>query len=135
MDYLISFINDLTNDLFYDKFFCDATLVYTAGGCYEYAKIIKKIVPACEIYVSYNKQHCIIKYDGKFYDTLGEVTKDIDQYKKAEQDDIYYMEDNFGGNLKQFKLYDTIIDEISNIDMQSILKNHSLIEEQKSVVK
>lgn len=46
--------------------------IFTQGSCYQLYKILKLIYPTAEAYFNLSKQHVLIKYEGKFYDILGE---------------------------------------------------------------
>ena len=67
---------------------------YLNGGCYELAKIIKKFVPEVQLLINITHDHCAVLYDGKAYDASGEV--ELDKFKLADQEDIEYMENQFG---------------------------------------
>lgn len=81
------------------------------GGCYIFAKAFQKLFGGT-LYLSKEKEHCIIRNGIRYYDSYGEV-KDISGFRKCTQDDEIYMEDNYG--LEDY--YDCnmnwIIDEVS----------------------
>ena len=67
------------------------------GGCYTFAKIIKKRFPRTKIMINNLKSHCVIGYNKDIYDIRGEI-ENLD-FKIAKKRDIKYMELNFGINL------------------------------------
>ena len=123
MEKLIEFINDLTDDLFYEKVFVSAKDIYTCGGCYEFAKIIKHFIPDSIIYISNPDEinHCAIYYNNELYDATGNITYDIDKFHEADKLDFVYMDDCFGGNITNLSISKTILYEMKYINIDYIL--------------
>lgn len=125
MEDLINYINRLTDELFFHKTSMEAIELYTLGGCYEFAKIIKKFVPDSVIYITNPNEisHCAIYYENKLYDATGDITYEIDKYHEADKLDIIYMEDCYGGFFPDLKLANIIIYEMKHRDLSNILDN------------
>lgn len=64
------------------------------GGCYIFAKAFQKQFGGT-LYISKEKEHCIVRNGIRYYDSYGEV-KDISGFIECTQDDEIYMEENYG---------------------------------------
>lgn len=51
-------------------------IIYMRGGCYQFHLLLKSLFD-CEAYITPNKCHVVSKYNNKYYDIMGEYTKDI----------------------------------------------------------
>lgn len=125
MEKFIEFIIDLTNDELYDFVEGDSQIFFLRGGCYEFAKILKRYVSECKIVINKDSEHCGVLYRNKVYDANG-IVRDSSEFKIASQSDIDYMEDRFGIPEKRYisgnkKISDFIIDEIANCNINYIL--------------
>lgn len=129
MKQFIDFIIDLTNEELYEHLDGDAKQFFMSGGCYEFAKILRKYVSGCKIVINKDRNHCGVIYKNKVYDVTGMV-KDFSNFKIASQDDIDYMEEGFGTSEKLYvgrgekrkKISDFLIDEIKECNINYILK-------------
>ncbi len=65
--------------------------VYRMGNCYQFYEILKTIFPDAEPFESGG--HVFTKIDGKYYDIMGELTKDYD-LKPVENDRIESLSKN-----------------------------------------
>ena len=50
-------------------------IIYMNGGCYQFHLLLKSLFD-CEAYITSNKGHVVSKYNNKYYDIMGEYTKD-----------------------------------------------------------
>ena len=111
----IIFINDLTTEMFYDQLMCNGEDMFQYGACYEFVKIMKNYFEIDNILIEKNFEHCAIEYKGNYYDSKG-LIEDKERFTVANDEDILYIEDRFGGHLTKYQISDTIINEISNIE-------------------
>lgn len=116
----IVFVNDLTTDIFYEKLYTTGEVLYFRGGCYILAQIIKNYYPSCDIVLSKYNDHCGVLYKGEVYDATGKV-ENKDDFAIANEEDILYMEDRFGGQLVHLNIYEVITKEIENIGRMNFL--------------
>ena len=63
---ILTFIEELRNSDRYIKH------IYTEGGCYKFHLLLSKMYKNCAPYISWNKNHIITRYKGKYYDINGE---------------------------------------------------------------
>lgn len=61
-------------------------LVLTRGGCFQFAKYLKRHFPEGEIYLTKNKSHAVFKYEDSYYDIRGEVGEANDFIPLSEDD-------------------------------------------------
>ena len=130
MDYFISFLNDLATDLFYDITNAYGEQLFQRGACYEFAKIIKHYIPEATIYMSKDHYHCAVKIDDTLYDSKGVITNPQDFYE-ADEEDYDHMENTFGLELKYLNIAETIIEEMKECNIESIIKKK--LDEQKLI--
>ena len=50
-------------------------IIYMNGGCYQFHLLLKSLF-GCEAYITPNKGHVVSKYNNKYYDIMGEYTKE-----------------------------------------------------------
>lgn len=110
----IVFMNDLTTEIYYEKLMCNGETLFQSGACYEFVKIMKNFFEIENILIEKSFDHCAIEYKGNYYDSKG-LIKEKDKFTIANDEDILYIEDKFGGHLTKYQISDTIINEISNI--------------------
>ena len=77
---IFDFINALKQT---DKYI---EIIFKNGGCYQFYLLIKKLYPESEAYINSEKDHVVIKYQGKFYDITGII--DNNNYVKMTDSDI-----------------------------------------------
>ncbi|MBE6160392.1 MAG: hypothetical protein E7157_05045 [Lactobacillales bacterium] len=111
----IEFINDLTTEIYYEHLMCNGKTLFQCGACYEFVKIIKEFFDIDNILIANDFCHCAFEYRGNYYDSLG-IIKDKENFSIVTDDEMIYMEDRFGIHLKRYKIFETIIDEISRIE-------------------
>lgn len=111
----IVFVNDLTTEMFYEQLMCNGETMFQYGACYEFVKIMKNYFKIDNILIENNFDHCAIEYKGNYYDSKG-LIEEKEKFKVATDEDIFYIEDKFGGHLTKYQISDTIISEISNIE-------------------
>lgn len=109
-------MNDLATNIYYERLFCDGKTLFQCGGCYEFVKIIKNYFEIDNILIEKKYDHCAFEYKGNYYDSNG-LIKDKDKFSVATDKDILYIEDRFGIHLMRYQISDTLIKEISNIEM------------------
>lgn len=79
-----TFIDELRNTDGYIKY------IYTNGGCYKFHILLSKMYKNCIPYISWNKNHIITRYRGKYYDINGE--RDCIGYTELTLDEIPMVE-------------------------------------------
>ena len=116
----IDFIVDLANDELYDKLDGNAKNYFLNGGCYEFAKIIKKYIEKSQIVINKDNNHCGILYDGKVYDANG-INNNKSDFMIAKKDDLEYMDERFGipeiQYIKGVRISDFLINEIKKCNI------------------
>ena len=130
MEYIIEFIIDLTDKLYFKDFIQEeeedpvvsAKYIYLNGACYELAKMVKQVVPEAQILINQENNHCVVEYDGLLYDANGLVEKDVDQYQLAGEKEIKLMEEKFGTYFRMLQLSQTIAPKIVRIGPHQIIK-------------
>lgn len=129
MEMLINFINDLATDLYYERLYVDGKFLFLNGGCLNLVKIIQTYVPypTTQIYLKNDLEHCAIKYKNELYDATGKII-DYENYKLATPEDLLYMEDRFGNHLEYLHIYETIINELSMINISHIMDKFSVVQ-------
>jgi len=111
----IEFINDLTTEVYYERLMCNGEILFQNGACYEFVKIMKNYFEIENVLIEKTFDHCAIEYKDNYYDSKG-LIEDKDRFSIANDEDLLYIEDKFGGNLIRYQISDTIINEIANID-------------------
>ena len=112
----IVFVNDLITDIYYEELMCDGETLFQNGACYEFVKIIKNYFEIDNVLIEKGFDHCAFEYKGNYYDSTGLIT-DKDRFSVVTDQDMLYIEDRFGMHLMRYQISDTIINEISNIEM------------------
>ena len=74
MQKFIDFIIDLANDECEQLVDYNAQYYFRHGGCYEFAKIINHFVKKSQIIINNQGDHLGILFDGRMYDSYGEIT-------------------------------------------------------------
>lgn len=97
----------------------DAAYYFTHGGCYEFYKIMHYYFPNSICMINYASDHCAVSYNNIIYDANG-ICEDKENFHIATREDIKYMQDKFGLNIKQLKA-DKIIDDIKNCNIKGKL--------------
>lgn len=125
MEYFINFVIDLANEELYEYLDGDAKSYFLQGGCFEFAKIIKGYIKSSQIVINKDYEHCGILHEGNIYDATGKV-KERNQFLKANQKDIEYMENRFGIPEKQYikgkRISDYLIEEIKQCNIESLIE-------------
>lgn len=85
------------------------------GGCYIFAKTFQKLFGGI-LYLSREKDHCIIKNGTNFYDSYGTV-KSVSGFRKCTPDDEIYMTENYGFDDYYDCDMDWILNEIDNMEV------------------
>ena len=97
-----TFIKEYKKFLLDEKIFTtkdDIEYFFTMGGCYIFARILKKEYPNAKILINDSKTHCKIGLKNKNYDIRGSVFKKFNNnFHEASEDDIKYMTNSFGFN-------------------------------------
>lgn len=112
----IVFVNDLITELYYEELMCNGETLLQNGACYEFIKIMKNYFEIDNILIEKCFDHCAFEYKGNYYDSTG-LIKDKERFSVATDEDILYIEDRFGIHLIRYQISDTVINEISNIEM------------------
>ena len=98
---------------------------YLHGGCYELAKIIKEFIPEVKLLINNKHDHCAVLYNNTGYDANGEV--DLADFRLASQDDIDYMDENFGiperRMVKGVPFTDAVINILHNCNLNGLLQH------------
>ena len=116
------FINDLTTELYMDSLRVNGEYIYLHGACLTFIKIIENYFDIEGIYIRNDNDHCAFKYNNELYDASGLIL-DPEDYKIANQEDIIYMSEKFGGHLSDRHIYDTVIEEMNKIENIPCLDN------------
>lgn len=125
MEHFIEFINDLTTELYYDRLRVDGKYIYTHGAALTFIKIIENYFNIDNVYIRNDNEHCAFSYKGVLYDAYG-IIKNPSDFKIANNEDILYMIDMFGGHLKDRYIYDTVIGEMNKIENIPYLNNEKV---------
>ena len=125
MEKFIEFINDLTTELYYDSLRVDGKYIYLHGAGLTFIKIIENYFNIDNVYISKDNKHCAFSYKGILYDAAGTI-KNIDNFKIANNEDILYMRNMFGGHLIDRHIYDTVISEMNKIENIPYLTNEKV---------
>lgn len=111
----INFINDLATEIYYEQLMCDGKTLFQCGACYEFVKIIKNFFEIDNILIDNDYCHCAIEYNGNYYDSLG-IIRDKENFSVATEEDMLYIEERFGVHFIRYKIYETIMNEMSCIE-------------------
>ena len=126
MEQFIEFIIDLANEELSDYLDRDAKEYFLHGGCFEFAKIVRKYVKRCDIVINEDLNHCGIIFDGNIYDATGKI-KETQGFRKANNEDIEYMKDRFGIPEKTYiqgeKVSNYLIRELKHCNIDNMIKN------------
>ena len=117
---LIILINSLATELFFDKTYLDGEDLFQRGCCYELYLIINSILPETELLIHRDKDHVVIKYKNKIYDSKGLVT-DIDDYGEINDLDNIYIEEFYGLHYRHLHVAENIINELYTINIEDLL--------------
>ncbi len=131
MEYIIEFIIDLTDKLYFKDYIqtnkeeqmISAKYIYLHGACYELAKMVKQLVPEAEICINQENNHCVIAYDGLLYDANGLVEEETDHYRLANEKEIGLMEKEFGTYFRMLQLSQTIAPKIVVMGPDQIIRD------------
>lgn len=120
IDKFIEFVIDLVNEdpIFMEREI-DSTYYFMHGGCYELYKIVKNYFPQVQCMIENSFEHCAIGYEGKIFDATG-IRQDVSNFQVATEEDIEYMDNRFGLNLKNLEV-SKIIQEINECNIQDKL--------------
>ena len=125
MEKLIEFIIDLAKEELYPYLHENVGSYFLQGGCFEFAKIIKKLIQNSEIVINEDFNHCGILYQGKIYDASGKIEENI-KFKKVNREEIQYMTERFGipekAYIKGVQVSDYILNELEFCNIQPFLK-------------
>ena len=98
------FINTIlgisNEELFYNEQI-DAQSIFLGGECYEFALVLKEFITNSVIVIDNKNEHCAVQFQGRIYDSRGDVTNTF-KGRIAREEDIDYMEDRFGVPEKSF---------------------------------
>lgn len=103
-DLFITFtIDSYKNYLIQNHVFQDLDTIhwfFLNGGCYTFSKILKKLCNDGTYMINNDYSHCALKIGKNIYHILGKVD-DFKDFKKANQNDTLYMNNNFS----QYNIY------------------------------
>jgi hypothetical protein len=125
MEKFIEFIDDLTTELYYENLRVDGKYIYTHGAGLTFIKIIENYFNIDNVYIRNDNNHCAFSYKNILYDATG-IIKNPTDFKIANDEDILYMRDMFGGHLKDRYIYDTVINEMNKIENIPYLDNEKI---------
>lgn len=87
-------ILSLKNNIFKNE--DDLIYFFTRGGCYIFARLLKKQFPYVKISINKEKTHSGVIYNNYFFDIFGKHSIYKDNFKIANKKDLKYMKDTFG---------------------------------------
>ena len=134
MDYieeLITIINDIATNLFYEETGIKGSLLFQIGGCYELYLILSKITNNTTLYINRDKEHVVTKYKNRLYDSGGRIIYP-EEYTKATIEDYIYVEKNFGKAFEHLHISESVLEELSKKDINELLEK---LQKQKVLIK
>ena len=121
MENLITFINDLATDLFYEETFLLGKDLFQRGACYELFLIINSIEKDTTLHIHKSRNHVAIKHNDKLYDSTGEIQKK-DDYRPVTDDDLSFIKEYYGEAYRHLNIKDKMLEELDKINIKEIIK-------------
>lgn len=111
----IEFVVDLATEVYYDEYYISGKALFTGGGYFIFPEIIRNYFDIEDLLIRNTGDHWAFSYKGEYYNANGLIT-DKENYKIADEEDILYMRERFGGHIVHLKVYETMMYELNIID-------------------
>lgn len=121
MEELITFINDLATDLFYEKTYLLGKDLFQRGACYELFLIINSIEKGTRLRIHKTRNHVAFEYENELYDSTGQLDNK-DDYRTPTKDDISFINEYFGESYRHLNIKETMLRELEIINIKEIRK-------------
>lgn len=131
MEQLITIINDIATELFYEETQLKGSLLFQLGGCYELYLILSKITNDTTLYKNKEREHVVTRYKNRLYDSGGRILYP-EEYRKATIEDYLFIEKYYGKTFEHLHIAESVLEELSKRDINELLEK---LQKQKVLIK